>query len=231
VVPVKRTVVVAGGLLAALALVGCAPRGVETAGTTGQPVAVAAAAPTETAAAAPAAGDTVAVAAAGIATDSLTAKSLPRMGKVVVDKGDWTLYRFDKDQPAKDGQPAVSKCEDKCAQVWPPVLVENGVAPKLEGIEEAKVSTIARPDGGTQLVVGNWPVYRYIGDTKAGQWTGQAVGGTWFVISPDGKPNKTCLPSDTPVAATPPGDDAAAEGAAAEQAPAVDTAPAAGGGY
>ena len=63
-----------------------------------------------------------------------------------------------------------------------------------------------RKDGTKQLTIGGWPVYRYIGDKKPGQWKGQNVGGKWFVVKPDGKKNLTCLPKPSkPVA--PPADD------------------------
>jgi hypothetical protein len=43
-----------------------------------------------------------------------------------------------------------------------------------------------------------------VGDKTPGKWTGQGVGGTWFVSTPTGKKNLTCLPTSTPTAAEPP---------------------------
>jgi predicted lipoprotein with Yx(FWY)xxD motif len=138
------------------------------------------------------------VAPVGIATDKLIATSVPKMGKVVTDSKGWILYRFDKDT----AKPPATNCSGQCAAVWPPVLSDGN--PTVEGMPREAVGTVTRDDGASQLTVGGWPVYRYIGDKKPGQWTGQAVGGTWFVIAPDGKKNITCLPTATPTAAAPP---------------------------
>ena len=59
------------------------------------------------------------------------------------------------------------------------------------------------------LTISGWPVYTYIGDKKPLAWTGQGVGGTWWVIAPDGKKNLTCVPTATPKAVPPPADTAA----------------------
>jgi predicted lipoprotein with Yx(FWY)xxD motif len=137
-------------------------------------------------------------------TTKLTGKSLPRMGQAVVDQDGWILYRFDKDT----ADPPASNCEKKCEKVWPPAYTEDG-KPELSGIADDKVGVITRPDGTKQLTLGGWALYRYIGDKKPGQWKGQGVGGTWFVVAPDGKRNVSCLPSVPPKPAEPPADDAA----------------------
>jgi predicted lipoprotein with Yx(FWY)xxD motif len=135
-------------------------------------------------------------------TTKLTGKNLPRMGKAVVDQEGWILYRFDKDT----ANPPATNCVDKCAEVWPPAYTDDG-EPELVGIDEEKVGVITRPDGTKQLTIDGWALYRYIGDKKPGQWKGQGVGGTWFVIAPDGKRNVSCLPEGTPKAVEPPSDD------------------------
>jgi predicted lipoprotein with Yx(FWY)xxD motif len=140
----------------------------------------------------------------GIQTDKLIGLSIPKMGEVVTDAKGWILYRFDKDtaKPA-----STSACSGQCAVVWPPVLTDGN--PQVEGIARSAVGTLIRDDGATQLTVGGWPVYRYVGDTKPGQWKGQMVSGTWFVVAPDGKKNLSCLPTTTPTPAQPPAANAA----------------------
>jgi predicted lipoprotein with Yx(FWY)xxD motif len=146
------------------------------------------------------------VAPVGIATDKLIATTVPKMGKVVTDSKGWILYRFDKDT----AKPSASNCSGQCAAVWPPMLTDGN--PTVEGMPRENVGTITRDDGATQLTVGGWPVYRYIGDTKPGQWTGQMVAGTWFVIDPNGKKNLTCVPTATPTAVAPPAAGSADQG-------------------
>nr|WP_187398878.1 hypothetical protein [Micromonospora sp. WP24] len=197
----KRTVVAAVGALVALAA--CAPAGYEPANpAAAEPVAVAAAEPSVSAepdasAEAPAAD---APPADVELTEKLVGKTVPKMGKVVTDEKGWVLYRFDNDS----ADPPSSNCVDKCAAVWPPALTDGD--PQLSGVAADDVGTITRQDGTRQLTLAGWPVYRYIGDKKPGQWKGQGVGGTWFVVAPDGKKNLSCLPKGTPKAVAPPSD-------------------------
>jgi predicted lipoprotein with Yx(FWY)xxD motif len=201
--------------VAATALAGltaCAPKGADTAGN--DPNLDPAAAQQEVPAladilgegnsASPAASAAPAVAAPN--TESLKAATIPKMGKVVLNQKGFVLYRFDKDT----AKPPKSNCEGKCAQIWPPAITDGN--PQLDGVDASLVGTVTRGDGSKQITIAGWPVYGYIGDLKAGQWKGQNVGGTWFVIAPDGKKNLTCLPTPAPAAVQPP---AASESAAA----------------
>ncbi|WIM95256.1 hypothetical protein ACTOB_007340 [Actinoplanes oblitus] len=135
-------------------------------------------------------------------TKSLTGASVARMGKVVEDQNGFVLYRFDND----GDDPAKSNCNGDCAKVWPPALTNDG-KPTLKGVNQKLVGTVTRADGTKQLTLKGWPLYRYVGDKKPGQWKGQNVNGKWFVITPTGTKNLTCLPKvSKPVA--PPADDA-----------------------
>ncbi|WP_262284454.1 hypothetical protein [Micromonospora sp. MA102] len=197
----KRTTVIVASAM--VALTACAPAGYDGANSSAaEPVAVAAAEPTASAepeaSASPDAPADKAPPSDVQLTDELVGKKLPRMGKVVTDQDGWVLYRFDKDS----ADPPQSNCVDKCAQVWPPALTDGN--PQLQGVSDDKVGTVTRQDGTRQITIGGWPVYRYIGDKKPGQWKGQGVGGTWFVVDPNGKKNLTCLPSGTPKAVAPP---------------------------
>jgi hypothetical protein len=55
------------------------------------------------------------------------------------------------------------------------------------------------------VTLGGWPLYRFAADPGPGKWKGQGVGGTWFVVAPDGKRNLSCLPPgvSAPKAANP----------------------------
>jgi predicted lipoprotein with Yx(FWY)xxD motif len=219
VVPEKRKLmVVSGAILAAFALPGCAPAGYNAAdygsGAAGaaEPAANAVEA-TPTAEASDAADNSDQKTDKKDApeltdkelTNELNGTTVARMGDVVEDENGWVLYRFDKDKV----KPSKSTCVDTCAKIWPPALTDG--EPKLKGIDADKVGTVDRADGTKQITIGGWPVYRYIGDLKPGTWKGQNVGGTWFVVKPDGTKNLTCLPKiSKPVA--PPADDSAEKG-------------------
>lgn len=119
----------------------------------------------------------------------LVAANSPTLGWVVTDGKGWILYRFDKDS----GMPAPkSACNDACAEKWPPVLMKG--KPALKGVSSALVGKVRRADGSWQLTLHGWPVYRFAGDKKPGQWKGQGVGRTWFTIKRTGARN-TVLPS------------------------------------
>jgi predicted lipoprotein with Yx(FWY)xxD motif len=217
VVPEKRKLmVVSGAIAAAFMLPGCAPAGYNGGSSGFNAGAAAPAANSEKVEAAPSAsasGDANANSDANAGSEAnaaqangkeltteLNAKEVARMGQTVQDQGGWVLYRFDSDKVNQS-----SACEGDCAKIWPPALTSDGNA-KLSGIDKDKVGTIDRKDGTKQLTIGGWPVYRYIGDKKPGQWKGQNVGGKWFVVDPQGKKNLTCLPPvSKPVA--PPADD------------------------
>ena len=47
------------------------------------------------------------------------------------------------------------------------------------------VGTIKRGKG-LQVTYAGWPLYTYVGDTKAGQMTGEGMEKTWYVVSAKG---------------------------------------------
>ncbi|MGA6163525.1 hypothetical protein [Amycolatopsis magusensis] len=111
----------------------------------------------------------------------LAATEIDGLGQVLTEQGGKTLYRFDKDT----AQPAKSNCEGDCAKAWPPLLAGAGV-PELSGVDASVVGEVARADGTKQVTVKGWPVYTYAKDTAAGEVKGQAVGGTWYAVNPQG---------------------------------------------
>ncbi|PRY42361.1 hypothetical protein [Umezawaea tangerina] len=205
----RIAIAVAGGMATVLALVMWSTNAVGVQGTnvaqTGSAVEAAAApgdygydapsssAPTD----APAAGaqnsaaQQPPAAAPAVSNVRLVAKTVDKMGDVVQDGDGRTLYRFDKDTP----KPPASNCVDKCAETWPPLTVAPGSTPQLEGVDPALVGTIKRADGTEQVTLAGWALYTYSKDPAPGKWAGQGVGGTWFVIQPNGKRNVECLPA------------------------------------
>ncbi len=139
------------------------------------PAATATSAPTTAATVAP----TTASAASGpaevdIATDA-------KLGKILVDSKGMTLYAFTKDAPDK------STCSGGCLKAWPPLVSAD--APKAgAGVDASLLGTTTMADGSKIVTYNHMPLYFWASDTKAGDATGQGVGGVWFVISPDGKP-------------------------------------------
>jgi predicted lipoprotein with Yx(FWY)xxD motif len=138
----------------------------------------AAAAPTETSTPTAGGASTAGGGMGMVSTNMLMTKEMSGTGAMVTDAKGWTLYRYDKDQAS------MSMCTGNCAQTWMPVMADG----KVQGMGvQAKVGTITRDDGMKQLTLGGWPLYRYMGDTKAGEMNGQGKGGAWYAITPAGK--------------------------------------------
>jgi predicted lipoprotein with Yx(FWY)xxD motif len=114
----------------------------------------------------------------------LSVRKDPELGDIVVDKNGKTVYRFLKD---KAWPKSVSNCTGACLQKWPAVAA---VSPDdTKGVQKKGLMGFVRPDNGVkQMTVNCWPIYTFSGDKAPGDTNGQGVGGTWYAVSPDGKP-------------------------------------------
>jgi predicted lipoprotein with Yx(FWY)xxD motif len=104
------------------------------------------------------------------------------LGEVLVDTGGRTLYLFQKDATGK------SACAAACAAAWPPVRAK-GEPLAAQGLTSSKLGITTRPDGTRQVTYGGHPLYRYVGDTHAGDANGQgltAFGAAWYAVSSAG---------------------------------------------
>jgi predicted lipoprotein with Yx(FWY)xxD motif len=105
------------------------------------------------------------------------------LGRILVDSKGRTLYLFEKDKNHH------SACYGQCAAYWPPLL-SHGKPLARPGVRRSLLGTTRRANGTTQVTYGGHPLYRYSGDTKPGQTTGEGLhffGGGWDVVSPAGK--------------------------------------------
>jgi len=113
----------------------------------------------------------------------VSATTVPKLGKVIVDAKGFTLYDFHKD---KGG---VSSCYGACAKVWPPLLSE-GKPRAGEGAMAAKLGTTKRKDGTLQVTYAGWPLYTYVADKKPGDANGNdfsSFGAEWYALRPSGE--------------------------------------------
>ena len=122
----------------------------------------------------------MAPAAAGAA--KLSTATVGNLGKIVVDGTGRTLYVYDMDT----SKPSKSNCNGACATAWPPLLAGTGT-PQVNGISASLVGTVTRADGTKQVTLNGSPLYYYANDAKAGDATGQAVGGIWWVVGANGQ--------------------------------------------
>ena len=134
-------------------------------------------------------GSPAAPAAAGgrpcAGTVTISAKSLPRVGTVLVNAAGDALYMF-----VPDDQRQVT-CVSLCAETWPPVRLRTGAALAAgPGVRQALLGSDADPAGGRVVTYHGWPLYSYTADVYAGQTTGQGIdlnGGYWYLVRPDGQ--------------------------------------------
>jgi predicted lipoprotein with Yx(FWY)xxD motif len=103
-------------------------------------------------------------------------------GTYLTDGSGKSLYLFAADSGGK------SVCNGSCAAAWPP-LTSSGAPTAGSGATASMLTTIKRDDGSTQVVYNGHPLYYYIGDTAAGDTTGQGInmfGGLWWLVTPAG---------------------------------------------
>ncbi len=90
-------------------------------------------------------------------------------GKVWTNDKGMTLYTYDKDETGK------SDCYDQCAKAWPPF------AAPADAKAEGKWTIVDRTDHTKMWAYDGKPLYTFVKDKKAGDVTGDMVGGVWHV--------------------------------------------------
>ena len=120
--------------------------------------------------------------AAGAVLPTVKTAKNANLGTVLVSSTGRTLYHFTSDTGTKVA------CTASCKSLWPPLLIPPGAKPAAgPGITAAKLGTLKRADGGLQVTYNGMTLYRYTGDSKAGQANGEAVMNKWYAVSSTGK--------------------------------------------
>lgn len=120
----------------------------------------------------------------GASTVKISTRSVTGLGKVLVDHRGRTLYMF-----VPDKHKSVT-CHKVCAKIWPPLFLPAGATfSAAGGVKKALLSSDKDSTGGRVVTYNHWPLYLYLGDSKAGVATGQALnvnGGLWYVMTSSG---------------------------------------------
>ena len=104
-----------------------------------------------------------------------------QFGTIVVDSNGATLYTL-----TSNGQ-AVPCTSNACMAAWPPLLLPAGVT-SATGTGVTGLGTAPVP-GGTIVTQAGLPLYRFSGDSAAGQANGDGIanfGGVWHVVKVSG---------------------------------------------
>jgi predicted lipoprotein with Yx(FWY)xxD motif len=104
------------------------------------------------------------------------------LGRILADSHGRTLYLWAHDKHHK------STCYGACAVYWPAVTT-HGSPRAAGGARKALLGTTRRRDGRLQLTYRGHPLYRFAGDTKAGETSGEGLtdfGGRWDPVSAAG---------------------------------------------
>ena len=104
------------------------------------------------------------------------------LGTILVDGTGHTLYAYQGDTGG------VPTCVGDCAKAWPPLTgAFLGVANAVP-VQPHEFKLVLIPGSTTkQVVVNGHPLYRFTGDSLAGETKGQGLDQKWYVVSADGQ--------------------------------------------
>jgi len=129
-------------------------------------------------------------AATGAGGRTVTTQSISGIGDALVDSSGKVLYTNDMDTGSKIA------CTGQCLTEWVPLAAPSGGKPTSDdSAVQAKLGTVKRPDGSSQVTFGGLPIYTFVEDSP-GQVTGNgfvdSFGGTqftWTAATADGAPS------------------------------------------
>jgi predicted lipoprotein with Yx(FWY)xxD motif len=102
-------------------------------------------------------------------------------GTVLVSPDGRTLYMLDKENGT-----TTSACTGACATIWP-ALVATGTPKAGSGLTGSKLTVAMQADGRNQVAYNGHLLYNFSGDTAPGDAKGLGIPG-WHAVSPEGAP-------------------------------------------
>lgn len=106
-----------------------------------------------------------------------TTTTTTKIGELYTDLVGRTLYTFSSDTLDS------SSCNDRCAILWPPFLVDSKTATHFDSIPD--FSILVRDNGSKQWALEGKALYRWFNDTEAGDIHGAGMKGIWHVARAD----------------------------------------------
>ena len=141
-------------------------------------------------------GSSAPAGASSAASATISAKSVPGVGTVLVNGQGQTLYMLTSEKGGK----ITCTAANGCIQAWPETLLTSGAtAAAGSGVQSSLLGTVKDASGNLEVTYNHWPLYTFSGDSGPGVAKGQGLtsfGGTWYVLSGSGNP-VTSSPSGT----------------------------------
>jgi len=137
-------------------------------------------------------GSSAPAGASPAASATISAKSVPGVGTVLVNGQGQTLYMLTSE---KGGKITCTQANG-CTQAWPETLLTHGAttAKAGSGVRSSLLGTVKDASGNLEVTYNHWPLYTFSGDSGPGVAKGQALtsfGGTWYVLNGSGNPVTT----------------------------------------
>ena len=120
---------------------------------------------------------------------TVSAKSVPGVGTVLVNAQGQTLYLLTSEKGGK----VTCTASNGCTQAWPETTLARGMtaATAGSGVQSALLGTVTDAGGKLEVTYNHWPLYTFSGDSGPGVAKGQGLtsfGGTWYVLNTSGNP-------------------------------------------
>ncbi len=116
----------------------------------------------------------------GSSNMTVATRNVSGTGDVLVDAKGRTLYTSEQEMSGK----IICSTKD-CTAIWTPLTVGAGQKPTAPSAVSAKLTTVKRPDGASQVAFNGEPLYTFSFDHAAGDVSGEgqkdSFNGTSFV--------------------------------------------------
>ena len=127
--------------------------------------------------------------ASSAAAVTISAKSVPGVGAILVNGQGQTLYLL----TAERGGKITCTKANGCTKFWPETLLASGVtaAKAGSGVQASMLGTVTDASGNLEVTYNHWPLYTFVKDSGPGMAHGQGLmgfGGTWYVLNASGSP-------------------------------------------
>ena len=127
--------------------------------------------------------------ASSAAAATVSTKSVPDVGTVLVNAQGQTLYLLTSERGGK----ITCTASNGCTQAWPEITLPRGMtaATAGSGVHSSLLGTVTDASGHREVTYNHWPLYTFSGDPGPGVAKGQGLtsfGGTWYVLNASGNP-------------------------------------------